>query len=315
MTILFKHIVRNLSRGLTYFHTFRGDPFLKERVFQKNGWEGCETPPHDLFPGLKASGHNEHPNSGSKRIRMKKLLLYITTVIVMIASLEATPSSLFWTNCTTDIQTAGTVHLNVDNYFRVIHATKGDSAFPTDFGVTIGAFAWHNLQGEIGIDYVTRPHAPFTCDAKIGFEEDVLCDLAPSFNIGMFGIGTQTSGRHRTNENIVDIIFGKSLPKLLGGKFFLGFFSGSSVIGKNRRGVMVGYRRPLSSVKDASGVEYHKWVLCADYASGKNSIGGGGVALTYYFSPTIDVITGPVWFNDRSINGKWKWSVQIDCSL
>ena len=246
---------------------------------------------------------------------MKKILAALCSLVFSVSVLQATPSSLFWTNCTTEIQKRGTVNLNIDNYFRVIHPRKGDTAFPTDFGLTAGAFAWHNLRGEIGADFFASTHSPFVFDAKIGFDEDILCEYAPAVNVGIFDVGTRKSGRHRTNDNIVDLIFGKSLPEAVGGKLYLGFFSGSKTMGKNRQGVMVGYRRLFRSVRDSSGEEYNKWCVCADYASGKNTIGGGGCALMYYFTPTMSLMTGPVWFNDQSINGKWKWSVQLDITM
>jgi len=47
----------------------------------------------------------------------------------------------------------------------------------------------------------------------------------------------------------------------------------------------------------------------------KNTIGGGGVGIYYYFKPGISIPTGPVWFNSAKINVNWKWSVQIDISF
>jgi hypothetical protein len=58
-----------------------------------------------------------------------------------------------------------------------------------------------------------------------------------------------------------------------------------------------------------------KWVLAGDYASGMNAIGGGGVGVYYYFTPNISILCGPVWFNDTSINGDTKLSVQLDINF
>lgn len=59
-----------------------------------------------------------------------------------------------------------------------------------------------------------------------------------------------------------------------------------------------------------------KWVLAADYASGRNAIGGGGVGIYYYFTPNISLLTGPVWFNDESINGPSpKLTMQLDINF
>jgi len=56
-------------------------------------------------------------------------------------------------------------------------------------------------------------------------------------------------------------------------------------------------------------------VLAADYASGKNYIGGGGFGMYHYFTKDISLLTGPVWFNDHAINGQWKWTVQLDINF
>jgi hypothetical protein len=62
---------------------------------------------------------------------------------------------------------------------------------------------------------------------------------------------------------------------------------------------------------DCKKREYSTWAFSADYATGKNTIGGGGVALTHYFTPDIYLETGPVWFNSRSTNGPWKWALEL----
>jgi len=45
---------------------------------------------------------------------------------------------------------------------------------------------------------------------------------------------------------------------------------------------------------------------------GLNAIGGGGIGLYCYFTKDIDLLVGPVWFNDEGINGSTKWTVQLD---
>lgn len=41
-------------------------------------------------------------------------------------------------------------------------------------------------------------------------------------------------------------------------------------------------------------------------------MGEGGFALAYFFDANTSVETGPVGFNDGSINGNWTWSIQLD---
>ena len=74
--------------------------------------------------------------------------------------------------------------------------------------------------------------------------------------------------------------------------------------------------RVPSDVKDKEGKdEYNRLVLAADYASGNNVLGGGGVGVYYYFTKDISLLTGPVWFNEQDINGKWKWTIQLDINV
>jgi hypothetical protein len=78
---------------------------------------------------------------------------------------------------------------------------------------------------------------------------------------------------------------------------------------------MVAFDHGFMPVKDAAGAEYSKWVFAADYASGKNAIGGGGVGIYYYVTKDVSLLTGPVWFNEKAINGAMKWTTQLDINF
>ncbi|MBI1865160.1 MAG: EscU/YscU/HrcU family type III secretion system export apparatus switch protein, partial [Nitrospirae bacterium] len=67
--------------------------------------------------------------------------------------------------------------------------------------------------------------------------------------------------------------------------------------------------------KDAEGNELSRLVFAVDYASGDNALGGGGAGLYYYFTKNVSLLTGPVWFNEEAINGKWKWTTQLDVNF
>ncbi len=129
--------------------------------------------------------------------------------------------------------------------------------------------------------------------------------------MGFINIGTCWSGKKRTSQNVVDVIIGKKLPEKIGGNFYLGGYSGSKAVGKNKQGFMLAVQVPFIPAKDEDGTEYNKCTFSADYASGKNYLGGGGVGFTYNFTPDISLLTGPVWFNSRKLYGDWKWTVQI----
>lgn len=247
---------------------------------------------------------------------MKNILCAFLFIIANCSILEGTPSSIFWTNCTTDVYATGTGHIDEDNYFTVFNRRGHDSAFPSDTGFELGVLSWGDLTAEAGVDYLGGTNDPLFFNAGVAIAEDKLFCNAPSFKVGFFNAGTRYHGYGRTAQNIVDIIVGKTLPDFIGGRIFVGAFSGSRhAMGKNSKGFMVAYLKQFCAATYCDGRDYFKWMLCADYASGKNTIGGGGVALGYNFTPDIDIITGPVWFNSTKINGNWKWSVQIDISF
>lgn len=246
----------------------------------------------------------------------KKIWALTFSIALSLGLLEATPSTTYWTTCTTDIQPEGILHIGVDNYFTVFNRRGHGSFFNPDVGLTYGLFNWCDLAAEVGIDYLGGADDPLFFNTKIGMAEDKLFSKAPAWNVGIYNIGTRTRGFGRTNQNIVDIIFGKTLPDCIGGgNLYIGAFSGSKAMGKNRQGWMVGFIRNFCKEKDCEGKEFYKWVFAADYASGKNTIGGGGAGMYYYFTPDISLLTGPVFFNDAKINGKWKWTVQLDINL
>lgn len=230
-------------------------------------------------------------------------------------NLHATPTSLFWTNCITDVEPTGKGNIDVDNYFTVFNRRGHGQSFFPDVGIVIGIFSWADLHAEAGIDYLGGADDPLFFNAKVGMEENKLFRHAPAFSLGVFNIGTRTEGPNKTNQNIFDYIFGKTLPDWIGGRLFVGGFLGNEAMGKDQQGFMIGYLRSFCPAKDCRGRDYYKWEFAADYASGKNTIGGGGFALIYYFTPTISLESGPVWFNSAEINGTWKWSVQLDINV
>ncbi len=221
--------------------------------------------------------------------------------------LFATPSTTYWTPCTIDIQPAGISHLTVDNYSRVGKAISSE-AFPTDLGLTWGVNLSSKLSVEYGFDVLTPSSDPYYLNAKIGFKEGVLSKNAPALQLGAFNFGTHAGVN---NQNIVYLTTGKSLPNgktRVAASYYVGNGNvlRSSIGAKQNTGYMLAADHALIP---------GRVVLAADYASGKNSIGGGGVGVYYYFTKDISVLTGPVWFNDKGINGSSKLTVQLDVNF
>lgn len=253
--------------------------------------------------------------------QVKVLAVAVTIVAMASSSALATPSSTLLTNMTLDIQSYKVTHLGIDNYFTVNKKTSSgeQGAFSTDLGVTIGVMPFEKIQMEVGIDAVYPTDNPYIFNAKIGAPEEALFKYSPALQVGIFGVGTKSSGPSRTDQNVIYGVIGKSIP--LVGRLSVGPYIGNKDVlvnasgAKENTGFMIGFDHSFLPTKDAAGNEYNKIIFVADYASGKNAIGGGGFGASYYFTKDISLLTGPVWFNEKKINGAWKWSTQLDINL
>jgi hypothetical protein len=248
-----------------------------------------------------------------------KILAAATAIVAMACgSAMATPSTTFWTPMTLDIQSYKVVHLGIDNYFTVDkQASSGNQmAFPTDVQATVGVLPFEKLQMEVGIDALYPSDHPYYFNAKIGAPEDALFKGAPALQVGIFNAGTKDKV---TNQDVLYGVIGKSIPVL--GRISVGPYIGNKTAlnfggtGTDNAGFMVAIDHSLFPTKDAAGNEYSKVVLAADYASGKNAIGAGGFGVYYFFTKDISLLTGPVFFNEKAINGTWKWTTQLDINL
>ncbi len=231
------------------------------------------------------------------------ILLIPCLTLVSLGRLWATPSSTFWTVCTIDLQAAGTTHLGVDNYWSGVSGSG--PSFPTDIGPEFGASLGTQLAAEYGVDYLAGADDPWYFNAKVGYREKVLSPNAPALELGFWNFGTEPGV---TNYDIVYVLTGKSLSDgktRLAAAYYVGNGAAlqSSTGEEQNTGFMVGMDHVL--VPD-------KLTLAADYASGKNYVGGGGLGVYYYFNKNSSLLVGPTWFNDREINGGMKWSTQWD---
>jgi len=247
-----------------------------------------------------------------KRSTLSVFLIGVFTFIVLmsVSTLShATPSTSYWTPNVIDVQPFLVPHITYDNYFTVGKkgTTQGGQAFANDFGLTIGVLPWEKLQMEVGFDLVEPTDNPLFFNAKLGTPEESLFKGSPGINVGIFNVGTKA---HVTNQNIVDFIVGKSIPYI--GRIAAGYYHGNGSVLRSSAG---------KKENDGFMISWDKFIykeifqLAADYASGKNAIGGGGVGLYTYFTKDISLLIGPVWFNDRALNGKMKWTIQLDVNF
>lgn len=244
--------------------------------------------------------------------RTKVVLVSVMCAILATSAeiAKATPSTEYWTPCISDVQPFNSWHLGIDNYFTIDKkAASGDQgAFPTDVGITVGVLPFDKIQLEVGIDVLYPSDYPYYFNAKLGTPENSIFNGSPALNAGIFDVGIKSGV---TDYNIVDFIIGKTLPCNLG-RIHAGYYIGNSDVlvsslgKKENDGFMAAYDRYLYKDKVSLG---------ADYASGKNYIGGGGVGIYYYFTKDISVLVGPVWYNDKGINGDMKWTTQLDVNF
>ena len=247
------------------------------------------------------------------KMNIKNLVLYIFTVLLLelySSFCLATPSTTYWSPCVADIQPYGIFHFGVDNYTTIRKkgpSASGGQSFPTDFGIIVGIIPSEKIKMEVGIDILEPSDYPLFFNAKVGTSENILFDNSPAFNIGLFNIGTQ---KDVTDYDILDFIAGKTLPFNLG-RIHIAYYIGSNTLkdssgNVDNKGFMLGYDKYIYE---------DKIMFAADYASGKNAVGGYGFGLYYFFTTNISLLVGPVWFNDSGINGDMKWTTQLDINL
>lgn len=226
---------------------------------------------------------------------------------------SATPSTDFWTPATTYVQPFLVPHLTYDTYF----GEKG--AYPVDTGITIGVLPWDKLQGEVGFDLLYPLPAPASksallLNAKLVIPEGAFGELAPGLSVGVQNIGFE--------KNVTDLtLFHAEIGKTFGsfGNLTVGGYYGvnkyamfSTEAKVPQGGAMVAYTSPDINVK-VTGLD--KIVILADAMTGKNNFGAVAAGIGFYFTPAIDVLTGPVFFLDKGTQpggSSMLWTVQLD---
>src|SRR3989338_7220032 len=256
--------------------------------------------------------------------RVTKILGVLSLAVLFGAgTVYATPSTTYWTTSVIDVQPYGVWHLGIDNYFTVFKDQPDAVAFGTDLGLTVGVFPYEKIQLEVGVDLIENAYFdsggkdyPLFFNFKFGTPEGSLFPGSPGIAAGMWNIGTESDV---TNYNIFHAMIGKTIPQI--GRIHVGAYSGKKNLLKSSgddktvgtaddeeeaTGFMIGWDRWL--VKD-------KFMLAADYASGDNAVGAGGFGLYWFFAPNASMLMGPVFFNDKGVNGEWKWTTQLDVNF
>lgn len=245
---------------------------------------------------------------------MKKILdaVVLAALLVGARTARATPSTVFWTPATNYTQPFLVPHLTYDSY------VSEKSFVPNDYGLTVGVSPSDKLQAEVGLD-VFQPgkiQDLFQVNGKLTLAEGAYGSWQPGVSLGIMNVGFK---KDVSNYDLVHLDVGKGFPVgtvVVGGYYGAGsklLWTGSD--GKvNRAGVMGSYTSP-DLVLDLTGLQ--KVNLFGDFATGKNWFGAAGVGVGFYFTPAVDVLTGPVWYFDQDLakgiyGSDFVWSVQLD---
>jgi hypothetical protein len=229
---------------------------------------------------------------------------------------QATPSTNFWAPSTPVIQPYGVLHLTYDTYFQ------SAGLYPVDAGLTIGALPGKKIQAELGFDlfYPTSssdgPVAfPVQLNGKVGSPEDALFQGSPAWSLGVYALGFETDV---TDYNVLYGMIGKTFPKI--GMLSVGGYYGgnedlfrSSTGEESRSGVLAGWASPSVDVPLIDHLAF-TW----DLQTGDNVLGATGGGVYFYLTPTVDVLTGPVFFFDKDLQPgqtDWMWSIQLDADI
>jgi hypothetical protein len=251
---------------------------------------------------------------------MKKLvrLAALLAAVAFAREAQATPSTLFWTPATTYVQPFLVPHLTYDTYF-------GDrAAYPIAVGLTMGILPFEKVQAEVGFDgffpyaggFFLSPAGPLQLNAKIGLAENAFGDWFPGISGGIYGVGLTSS----TQYDILHAEIGKTFffgALTVGGYYGAGgsdaLWTGSS--GVVRGGFIGSYLSP-DVVLDLKGL--NKINFFADIQTGKNAFGAWGAGIGIYFTPTIDILTGPIFFLDKAVQPGGQsvmWTIQLDVDI
>jgi hypothetical protein len=249
-----------------------------------------------------------------------RLLLALVVISTSASLALATPSTTYWAPSTASCQAWGVPHVTYDTYFGKGPAagSQGAPNYPIDTGLTVGFLPGKKVQGEAGFDLLLPSDYPAYFNAKLCTPESSLFAGSPGIGFGIYNVGTKGDV---SNYNVIHLMFQKSLP---GGSGYVaaGLYHGlnetlfTNSEGKVvRTGAMVGFFSPDINV----GVKGLKKInLTADVQTGKNVLGAWGFGAYFYFTDTVSLLTGPVFFFDKSLQPggrSWLWTAQLDVDI
>ncbi len=252
--------------------------------------------------------------------RTRLVLLFVAALILVPSLAQATPSTTYWAPSTANCQAFGLPHVTDDTYFGRGPAAGSPGApnYPIDTGLTMGILPSKKIQAEVGFDLLLPSQDPLFLNAKLCTPESALFKGSPSLSAGIYNLGFKEGV---TDYNIVHVM----AQKAIGGTGYIaaGLYHGlgTESLFTNSEGKVVrtGFMAGLFSPDINVGVKgLEKINFTADVQTGKNVLGAGGVGVYLYFTDTIDLLTGPVFFFDKALQPggrRMLWTVQVDVDV
>jgi hypothetical protein len=245
---------------------------------------------------------------------MKKAL----KVIAAAASLAgaqgalATPSTVFWTPATTYTQPFLVPHLTYDTYFSEL------GAYPIITGLTVGVIPSDVIQGEVGFDlfYPSKGKAALLLNGKLTLVEDKLFNGQPGLSVGIMNVGFE---KDVTDYNMLHATLGKGFSFgtiSVGGYYGLNDKLFVNAAGEKEQAGFIGSYVTPDVVLGLKGLE--KINFFGDVQTGNNVFGAWGLGVGLYFTSAIDLLMGPVFFNEPTLQPggvSWMWTMQVDVDL
>ncbi len=246
--------------------------------------------------------------------------LAVLAVLVSPAAARATPSTTYWAPSTANCQAFGVPHVTYDTYFGKGPAagSAGAPNYPIDTGLTMGVLPSKKVQAEVGFDFLLPSQDPFFVNAKLCTPESSLFKGSPSLSAGIYNLGFKEGV---TDYNVLHFM----AQKAIGGTGYIaaGLYHGlgTESLFTNSEGnvVRTGFMAGIFSPDINVGVKGLKKInVTADVQTGKNVLGAGGVGVYFYFTDTISLLTGPVFFFDKALQPGGRamlWTFQVDVDV
>ncbi len=248
------------------------------------------------------------------------VLLGLAVALLAPASATATPSTTFWTPAIGTCQARDVPHVTYDTYFGKGPAagTQGAPNYPIDTGLTMGVLPFDRIQAEAGFDLLLPTDHPLLLNAKLCTPEASLFPGSPAISGGIYNLGFTSDV---TDYDVLHVEVQKTIPAI-GGYLSLGVYRGlnrtlmtNSDGHPQQSGIMAGF---FSRDLPVGMKGLKKINLAADVQSGKNVLGAVGFGSYFYFTDTISLLAGPVFYLDSALQPGGRrtlFTVQLDVDI